>query len=229
MFIFVVKLIQKLLKKESQSDGWTKWLTFVHFVLKKLMVLFTFALYIRIILKTNQFILTSWISEIYHFNYDGSKRKASIVIAFLTLIAWIILIIATIVLAVSKSAFSNSESPEKKKQICTVIQRSVSKQEVAIVYSIAPTSKSNFRDSADYRWTSIFNTCNQPFGWIGGRVSRTVDLYKAIWASEMQHYRDNQRNVLFDHASNSSEIQHCCWMGRIAYYCLQKLIKNIHY
>ena len=101
-------------KKESQSDGWTKWLTFVHFVLKKLMILFTFALYIRIILKTNQFILTSWISEIYHFNFDGSKRKASIVIAFLTLIAWIILIIVTIVLAVSKSVFSNSESPEKR-------------------------------------------------------------------------------------------------------------------
>ena len=60
MFIFFVKLIQKLLKKESQSDCWTKWLSFLHFILTKLMVFFTFALYIRIILKTNQYILTSW-------------------------------------------------------------------------------------------------------------------------------------------------------------------------
>ena len=91
------------------------------------MVLFTFALYIRIILKTNQYILTSWISEIYHFDYNGSKRKASIAIAFLTLIAWLVLIIATVYLAISKSAFSYPESPEKKKQICAVIQRNFSK------------------------------------------------------------------------------------------------------
>ena len=111
---FWIKLIQKFLMKESKSDCFTKFLTFVHFVLKKLMVLFTFALYIRIILKTNQFILTSWISEIYYFNYYGSKRKASIVIAFLTLIAWIVFIIATIALAISKSAYSNPESPDNR-------------------------------------------------------------------------------------------------------------------
>ena len=78
------------------------------------MIFFTFALYIRIILKTNQYILTSWISEIYHFNYYGSKRIASIAIAFLTLIVWIILIIATIFLAISINADSYLESPEKK-------------------------------------------------------------------------------------------------------------------
>ena len=109
-----IKLIQKFLKKESQSDCWTKWLSFLHSILTKLMIFFTFALYIRIILKTNQYILTSWISEIYHFNYYGSKRIASIAIAFLTLIAWIVLIIATIVLAISKSAYSYLESPEKR-------------------------------------------------------------------------------------------------------------------
>ena len=109
-----IKLIQKLLKKESQSDFWTKLLSFVHLVLTKLMVLFTFALYIRIILKTNQYILTSWISEIYHFDYYGSKRKASIIIAFLTLMAWLVLIIATTFLAISKNIDSYPESPEKR-------------------------------------------------------------------------------------------------------------------
>ena len=185
------------------------------------MILFTFALYIRTILKTNQYILTSWISEIYQFDYYGSKRIASIVIAFLTLIAWIVLIIASTFLAISKSADHYLESPEKKKQICAVIQRSFSKQEVSTVCSIAPTSESNFCDSADYRRSRIFDTCNQHIGWIGGRVSRAVGLNKAIWASEMQHYRDNQRNVLFDHARNYPKIQHCWWMGRIADLCVQ--------
>ena len=109
-----IKFIQKFLKKESQSGCWTKLLFFVHLALTKLMVLFTFALYIRIILKTNQYILISWIFEIYHFDYYGFKRKASIAIAFLTLIAWLVLIIVTIVLAVSKSVYSNPESTEKR-------------------------------------------------------------------------------------------------------------------
>ena len=65
-------------------------------------------------MKTNQYILTSWISEIYHFNHSGSKRIASLAIAFLTLIAWIVLIIATTFLAISKSADSYPESPEKR-------------------------------------------------------------------------------------------------------------------
>ena len=113
MFIFVVKLIQKFLKKESKSNCWSKLLSIAHLILTKLMIFFTFALYIRIILKANQYILTSWISEIYHFDYYGSKRIVSIAVAFLTLIAWLVLIIATIVLALSKSAFSYPDSPEK--------------------------------------------------------------------------------------------------------------------
>ena len=111
---FWIKLIQKFLKKESQSNSWTKLLSFVHSILTKLMILFTFALYIRIILKTNQYILTSWISEIYYFNYYGFKRIASIIIAFLTLMAWLVLIIATIFLAISKNIDSYPESPEKR-------------------------------------------------------------------------------------------------------------------
>ena len=109
-----IKLIQKLLIKESKSDCWAKILSLTHTVLAKLMIFFTFALYIRIILKTNQYILTSWISEIYHFDYDGSKRIASIAIAFLTFIAWLVLIITTIFLAISKNAYSDTESSEKR-------------------------------------------------------------------------------------------------------------------
>ena len=109
-----IKLIQKLLMKESKSECWTKLLSIFHMILTKLEVFFTFALYIRIVLKINQYILISWLSEIYNFDYDGFKRTASITFAFLTLFAWIVLIIVTIYLAISKSAFSFPESPDKR-------------------------------------------------------------------------------------------------------------------
>ena len=78
------------------------------------MILFTFALYIRIILETNQLILISWVSEIYQFKFYGVKRKISIIIAFLTLIVWIAIIVITILLTRSKDAYKFSESPDKR-------------------------------------------------------------------------------------------------------------------
>ena len=78
------------------------------------MVLFTFALYIRIILKTNQYILVSWISEIYHFNTSETKRIISLVIAFFTLIAWIIMIITVILFVFIQNGDSLEESPDKR-------------------------------------------------------------------------------------------------------------------
>ena len=111
---FWIFLIQKLLPKKCKSNCWSNLLSGIHWFLQKLMVLFTFSLYIRIIMETCQFILIAWVSEIYQFDFDGIKRKISIIIAFFILIAWIAIIVITILFALSKNADKFSESPEKR-------------------------------------------------------------------------------------------------------------------
>ena len=78
------------------------------------MILFTFALYIRVIMQTNQFVIISWVSEIYHFNFSGTKRKISTIIAFLILIACIAIIVITAILTLSTDSNKISESPDKR-------------------------------------------------------------------------------------------------------------------
>ena len=111
---FWIFLTQKLLAKESKLNCWSYLLTCIHWFLQKLMVLFTFALYIRIILQSNQFILISWVSEIYQFNFNETKRKISIIIALLILIAWIALIVITTLFTFSKDVNKISESQDKR-------------------------------------------------------------------------------------------------------------------
>ena len=103
-----------VLAKESKLNCWSYLLTCIHWFLQKLMVLFTFALYIRIILQSNQFILIAWVSEIYQFNFNETKRKISIIISLLILIAWIALIVITTLFTFSKDVNKISESQDKR-------------------------------------------------------------------------------------------------------------------
>ena len=103
-----------ILSKESKSNCWTYVLSGIHRILQKLMILFTFAMYIRIILQTNQFALISWVSEIYLFNFSGTKRIISTIFALFVLIAWITIVVFTILLPFSKDAYKISESPDKR-------------------------------------------------------------------------------------------------------------------
>ena len=103
-----------VLTKKSKSNCWSYVLSGIHWFLQKLMVLFTFTMYIRIILQTNQFILICWVSEIYQFNFYEIKRQISTIIAFLVLIAWIIIIVIMIFFTLSQSAYKFSELPDKR-------------------------------------------------------------------------------------------------------------------
>ena len=103
-----------VLPKESKSNCENCLLLIIHRILQKLMVLFTFTLYIRVILETNQFILLSSVSEIYHFNFSGTKRIVSTSIAFLAFIGWVATIVGMVLLALSKDVGKFSESPEKR-------------------------------------------------------------------------------------------------------------------
>ena len=109
-----IALFQKFLIKKSKWDCWEYILLIVHWILRKIMVLFTFALYIRIVLKTNQYILVSWVSEIYHFNVSETKRIISLVISFISLIVWIIIIIIIILFVIIQNKDSEEESPDKR-------------------------------------------------------------------------------------------------------------------
>ena len=109
-----------VLAKESKLNFWSYLLSCIHWFLQKLMELFTFALYIRIILESNQFILIAWVSEMYQFNFNETKRKFSIIIAFLILIAWIALIVITILFTLSNSANKLSESQDKRSKFANL-------------------------------------------------------------------------------------------------------------
>ena len=65
-------------------------------------------------METYQFILIAWVSEIYQFDFDGIKRKISIIIAFLILILWIAIIVITILLTLSKNVYILSDSIDKR-------------------------------------------------------------------------------------------------------------------
>ena len=111
---FWIFLTQKILPKESKSNFLNRVLLFIHSNLQKLMVLYTFTLYIRMILETNQFILISSVSEIYHFDISETKRIISISVAFLAFIWWLALIIGMVLFAFSKDADKFSEHSEKR-------------------------------------------------------------------------------------------------------------------
>ena len=98
------------------------------------MILFTYALYIRIILKTNQYILISWVSEIYHFKISGKKRIISLVISFISLIAWITMIVIIIFFVFIQSKDSEEESPEKKRNKFTHLFNGVSPDKKSRIY-----------------------------------------------------------------------------------------------
>ena len=117
-----IVLIQKFLWNESKSNCWNHILSLTHWFLKKLVVLFAFAMYIRIILETNQYILISWVSEIHQFNILGIKRIISISIAFLTFSVWMAIILIIFLFALSKQSFQFSESQEKRNKFANLFE-----------------------------------------------------------------------------------------------------------
>ena len=109
-----------ILSKESKSNCWNYVLSAIHWILQKLMALFTFTLYIRVILQTNQFILLSWVSEIYYFEFSGTKRIISSIIAFFAFIGWVAVIVGMVFLTLSKDFDKFSESPEKRSRFAHI-------------------------------------------------------------------------------------------------------------
>ena len=98
------------------------------------MIFLTFALYIRIILKTNQYILVSWVSEIYKFNVSGTKRVVSIITAFLFLALWIIMIIVTTLFALFQD-YRQYDEPGKRNKFAHIFN-GISKNKKSRIYIV---------------------------------------------------------------------------------------------
>ena len=79
-------------------------------IFEKLMILISFAFYIRLTMKLNQLILISSVSEIYHFNTSDSKCIISLVIAIIVLVLWILLIWAIAYLACFQQEYENKRN-----------------------------------------------------------------------------------------------------------------------
>ena len=121
--------------KESKSECWNYTLTITHWILNKLMIFLTFALYIRILLETNQFVLISSVSEIYIFNHLGIKRIISIVIAILILIGWITIILFTFYLVLTQAINKYQESPDNRSKFAQLFT-GVSKNKKSRLYVV---------------------------------------------------------------------------------------------
>ena len=70
----------------------------------------------------NQFILVSWVSEIYQFNFSEVKRIISTIITFLILIGWIAIIVITFLFTLSKDIDKFSESPKKRNKFAHLFE-----------------------------------------------------------------------------------------------------------
>ena len=95
MFIvmnFLVVVLYKLWKDWLNPEKCELTSKVVNWIFEKLVILYTFGIYIRAVMNMNQFILVSSISEIYHFNISNTKRIISYAIAVIIFVIWILII-----------------------------------------------------------------------------------------------------------------------------------------
>ena len=96
----LVLILYKLMPIDDSEEWKWNWMLLVKLI-NKLFAIMTYGWYIRYIFQTNQYILISWIYEIYHFNVSDIKRIASLCFAILILCLCIVLIIFALWLSLS--------------------------------------------------------------------------------------------------------------------------------
>ena len=86
-------LFYKLIPTEVSEGRWKLIKRMSIKLVKKLFLILTFGWYIRYILETNQYILISWINEMYSFTSSDSKRIISLLFSILVLLlCWCLII-----------------------------------------------------------------------------------------------------------------------------------------
>ena len=80
--------------------------------INKLFIIFTFCWHIRYIFETNQYVLISWINEMYSFTPSDSKRIASLL--FSIWVFWMCLCLIICVLSLSLSSYEITKNKHNK-------------------------------------------------------------------------------------------------------------------
>ena len=99
---FWIFVCGKFLSWYGLNWGWACIVRVLRWINNKIYNIMTFGYYIRAIIEITQYILISSISELYRFNVHGSLRVISLAVSSAVIIFWVILIVFTIFLSLSK-------------------------------------------------------------------------------------------------------------------------------
>ena len=80
-----ILLLSKLMPTEVSEGRWKLIKSLSIKFINRLLIIFTFGWYIRYIFETNQYVLISWINEIYSFKISDSKRILSLLFSIIVL------------------------------------------------------------------------------------------------------------------------------------------------
>ena len=108
----LILLLYRLIPTEAAEGRWKFAKTKSIKIVKNLFVILTFGWYIRYIFQTNQYVLISWINEMYSFTILDSKRIISLL--FSILVSWLCLCLIICVLSLSLSSYEVIKNKHNK-------------------------------------------------------------------------------------------------------------------
>ena len=103
-----ILLLNYLFKQVFKPERWALTTKVQRWWFKKLIILMTFAIYIRAIMSFNQYLLISSVFEVYYFNTSTTNQTISLVIAFIILILWVLLILFIAILVYYQKEYENN-------------------------------------------------------------------------------------------------------------------------
>jgi cysteine-rich repeat protein len=86
LLIIMIHLLVIALRKCDPENIYSSWPKWVKYIGQKIFRLFTFAIYIRLLMQYSQFMLISSLSEIYAFNIESTPHLVSLCLACLVLL-----------------------------------------------------------------------------------------------------------------------------------------------
>jgi cysteine-rich repeat protein len=86
LLIIMIHLLVIALRKCDPENIYSSWPKWVKYIGQKIFQLFTFAIYIRLLMQYSQFMLISSLSEIYAFNIESTPHLVSLCLACLVLL-----------------------------------------------------------------------------------------------------------------------------------------------
>ena len=108
----LIMLLFKLMPTEVPEGRWKLIKKISIKFVKKIFIILTFGWYIRYIFQTTQYVLISWINEMYSFTPSDSKRIISIL--FSILVSWLCLYLIICVLLLSLSSYEVIKNKHNK-------------------------------------------------------------------------------------------------------------------